>query len=419
MKRPEKELRRYVDTTFSSLKIRNFRLYFIGQAISTSGTFMQYVAQTWLVLKLTNSGTALGLLAALQYLPVLLLGSFGGVIADRFPKRKIILIAQSIMGLLALILGILVATGTVQLWMVFLMALLLGLVNTIDTPTRQSFFPEMVGESQLRNAVSLNSTMVNIARIIGPAIAGVIIATSGLAPCFILNGLSYAAVIAVLLMMDTTTLQDAPKLASAKGQLLKGLSYVKSNPVLRNTLIVLTIIGALSFEFMVSLPLIASFTFNGSAQTYSLLASSLGVGSVIGGLYFAGKKKTRPGMLSGAALLFGIAILVASFMPTLALTVLAIVVVGFFSIYYQTLTNSILQLESAPEMRGRVMSFYTVAYFGTTTIGGPIVGWIGQNIGPRAGLAFGGIAALAGAAIAYLTLKDLKFSNAKARKESS
>ena len=401
-------LKQYGLNTFSSLKVRNYRLYYMGQVISTSGTFMQLIAQSWLVLKLTDSGTALGLVTALQYLPILFLGPLGGLVADRFPKRTILYLTQSISGILALILGVLVATNWVTLWAVYILAFCLGLVNSIDNPARQSFVVEMVGEAELKNAVTLYSSLVNLARVIGPAIAAAIIAAFGLAPCFIINGVSYAAVVIMLYRMDASELRSSPPLARSRGQLVEGFRYVLASPVLRNSLLMMAIVGTLTFEFQVSLPLIARFTFNGNASSYAMLSSAMGIGAVAGGLLIAGQKKVSPDKLVNAALFFGLAVLAASFMPTLGLTVAAMVITGVSSIAFTSLGNSILQLESTPQMRGRVMSFWAIAFLGSSTVGGPIVGWFGEFIGPRWGLGVGGIAALVAAFLGWMALRQVQ-----------
>jgi MFS family permease len=381
--------------TFSSLQVRNFRLYFIGQTISTSGTFMQSIAQAWLVLKLTNSGTALGLVAALQNLPILLLAPWGGVIADRFPKRTLLYVTQSAFGVLALVLGFFVLTGWVQLWMVYAIALLFGLVNVVDNPTRQAFVVEMVGEDQLRNAVTLYSSMVNLARIIGPSIAGVLIVSVGLALCYLLNGLSYVAVVLMLFAMHADQLRPPPRLERAKGQIRAGFSYVASTPILRDVLIIMAVIGTLTYEFQVSLPLLAEFTFQSNATGYAALSAALGLGAVVGGLATASRKTTSFRVLVWASFLFGVAALLASLMPTLPLAVLAMVLVGVFSIIFSSTGNTTLQLSSDPQMRGRVMALWAIAFLGSTTIGGPVIGFIGEHAGARWGLATGGVAALA------------------------
>jgi MFS family permease len=407
--------RQFSRETFSSLHVRNYRLYYIGQIISTSGTFMQSVAQAWLVLQLTNSGTALGITTALQYLPVLFLGPYGGVIADRFSKRKILYVTQSISGFLALILGVLVEVSLVRVWMVYILAFCLGMVNVFDNPTRQTFYIEMVGPDNLRNAVTLYSTLVNLARIIGPAIAATLIAAFGLAPCFIINGISYLAVVIMLGMMRANELLVTPPVPRAKGQIQEGFKYVISSPVLGSILLVMAIIGTLTYEFQVSLPLIAQFTFKGDASSYALLTASMGFGAAIGGIFFASRKGIQPYKVVSASLLFGLAVLAAAFMPSLLLTGLALVFVGICSINFSSLGNSILQLESSPQMRGRVMSFWSVAFLGSTTIGGPIVGWFAEAAGARWGLALGGLAALIAAALGAVTLRNVSRSREIAR----
>jgi len=401
-------LRQYSHETFSSLYVRNYRLYYIGQIISTSGTFMQTVAQAWLVLKLTNSGTALGITAALQYVPILILGPYGGVIADRFPKRKILFFTQSISGILALILGTLVVTGLVKVWMVDLLAFSLGTVNIFDNPTRQTFYMELVGPDHLRNAVTLYSTLVNLARIIGPAIGAAVIAVFGLAPCFIINGISYVAVVIMLGMMRVNELIITPPVPRAKGQIQEGFKYVFSTPILGSTLLMMAIIGTLTYEFQVSLPLIAQFTFKGDASSYAFLTASMGLGAALGGIAFASRKGITPSKLISASLFFGLFVLTAAFMPSLLSTCLVMVVVGICSINFSSLGNSILQLESSPQMRGRVMSFWSVAFLGSTTIGGPIVGWFAEVVGARWGLALGGLAALVAAALGAVTLRNVQ-----------
>ncbi len=403
-----RQLRQYSLETFSSLYVRNYRLYYIGQIISTSGTFMQSVAQAWLVLQLTNSGAALGIATALQYVPILFLGPYGGVVADRFSKRKILYFTQSLSGILALILGVLVATGLVQVWMVYVLAFCLGLVTVFDNPARQTLYIELVGPDNLRNAVTLYSTLVNLARIIGPAIAAAVIAVFGLAPCFIMNGISYAAVVIMLGMMHADELLTTPPVPRGKGQIREGFKYVVSTPVLGASLLMMAIIGTLTFEFQVSLPLIAQFTFKGDASSYALLTGSMGFGAAIGGVFFASRKGITPYKLVSASLLFGLAVLAAAIMPSLLLSAVVLVAVGVASINFSTLGNSILQLESSPQMRGRVMSFWSVAFLGTTTFGGPIVGWFGQAAGARWSLALGGLAALAAAALGAVTLRNVQ-----------
>ncbi len=398
-------LREFGRETFSSFQVRNYRLYYIGQIISTSGTFMQSVAQAWLVLKISNSGTALGIVSALQYIPILVFGTLGGVAADRLPKRAVLYFTQSAAGILALILGVLVATDSVKLWMVYLLAFGLGWVNVFDNPARQTFVIELVGEDKLRNAVTLYSGLVNLSRVIGPAIAGGLIAFVGLAPCFILNGISYAAVVIMLAVMRGDELQITPPAPQSKGQLMEGVRYVLATPVLRDTLVMMALVGTFTFEFQVSLPLIAQYTFKGDASSLAFLNGALGLGAVVGGLAIASQKKNARSMLVWAGFLFGMFVCGAAFMPSLALTGTALVFAGVCSIYYTSLGNSIIQLGSSPQMRGRVMSFWSIAFLGTTTIGGPAVGWFATAAGPRWGLALGGAAALLAALVGVISLR--------------
>ncbi|HEU5433512.1 MAG TPA: MFS transporter [Thermomicrobiales bacterium] len=393
--------------TFAALGVRNYRLYFIGQGISLSGTWMQSVAQALLVLQLTGSGTSLGLVTALQTLPVLLLGAWGGVLADRLPKRPLLLATQAAFGLLATLLGLLVATGRIQIWMVYAIAPALGLVTAVDNPVRQVFMLEMVGPAQLVNAVSLNSTEVNLARVIGPSLAGVLIATVGLGPCFLLNGASYVAVIVVLLMMDLAALHPAPLVPRARGQLMEGLRYVRSSPVIRDALLMMGIIGAFTYEFSVSLPLFAEMTFHGGASAYAAMTAAMGIGSVAGGLYTASLRGDAGQGLARAALFFGLATLLAGVMPTLPLALVALLAVGFCSICFLSLANSTLQLESEPAMRGRVMALWTVAFLGSTPIGGPLVGLVGEHLGARLALGFGGVAAIAASLLGFVAMRRL------------
>ena len=388
--------------TFRSLSNRNYRLFIIGQVISLSGTWMQSVAQAWLVLRLTGSGTALGLVIALQFLPVLLFGPFGGVVADRFPKRRLLLVTQTVAMTQALVLGTLVITGAVELWMVYAMAAVFGLVTAIDNPSRQTFVLEMVGSANLTNAITLNSVVVNAARVVGPAFAGVLIAVVGIGICFVLNAATYLAVIGALLLMRTGELNPAPTQERAKGQLREGFAYVRRTPELLIPLLMMAIIGTLSYEFQVILPLVAERTFGGGAGTYGTMTSAMGVGAVVGGLATAGRVGA-PGdaALVRAAALFGVVILLAAMAPFLWLEVAVLVLVGAASINVLATGNTTLQLRAAPELRGRVMALWAVAFLGTTPVGGPIIGYIGEHAGPRVGLAVGGSAALVASLVGW------------------
>lgn len=398
-------LKKYNKRTFSSLSIYNFKLYFIGQAISFSGTWMQNVAQGLLILQLTGSGTALGFLIAMQFLPILFFGSFGGVIADRFPKAKILYVTQTIAAVLAIVQATLIMTGVLEIWMVYALALCLGLVTAIDNPTRQTFIFEMVGKEHIKNAVSLNAVMVNIARVIGPSVAGILVPTVGIAACFFINGLSFLAVIIVLAMMNTKELHPAALTHRMRGQLLHGLKYVNQTHSLRTVLIMMLLIGTFTYEFQVILPLLAAFTFNDAVSGYALLSSSMGVGAVIGGLVSASKKKTSLDSIVTISILFGATVWLVAIVPSLQLAAIGMVLVGIFSTNFLSQANAYLQVKSIPEMRGRVMSLWTVAFLGTTPIGAPIIGWIGETAGPRWGLYVSGLAAILAAVLAYFLIK--------------
>ena len=391
--------------TFSSLSIRNYRLYFIGQGISVSGTWMQSIAQGLLVLRLTGSGTALGLVTALNTIPVLLLGPWGGVIADRFSKRRILYATQTSAGILGITVGVLVQGGWIRLWMVYVTGVLLGLIKVFDNPTRQTFVREMVGADHLTNAVSLNSTEMNLARVIGPSIAGVLVATVGLGPCFLFDGFSYGVVVVMLWLMQSDELFTAPRVPRAKGQLIAGLRYVRSTPVLLNVLLMMAIIGTLTYEFSVVLPLLSEFTFHSGAGGYAALTAAMGVGAVIGGLYTAGRGRGTSRKLAISSFFFGVSVLLVAAAPGLILAVAAMVLVGFFSINFTSLGNVTLQMESSPEMQGRVMALWTVAFLGTTPIGGPLMGFIGEHAGARLALAIGGLAGIAAAGIGMIAAR--------------
>jgi MFS family permease len=388
-----------ITRTFSSLTIRNYRLWVVGQGISLSGTWMQTVAQGLLVLQLTGSGTALGLVTALQTIPVLLFGPWGGVVADRFPKRRILYVTQTVSAVLGLLLGTLVATGAVRIEMVYLLALCLGAVSAVDNPTRQAFVLEMVGKEEIVNAISLNSTEINLARVVGPAIAGILIASVGLAACFLINGFSFLAVLAVLMAMRAEELRPTPLASRMPGQLRQGLQYVRASPVIRTILVMMAVIGTFTYEFSVSLPLFAEVTFRQGPATYAAMTAAMGVGAVIGGLYTASRGTGSPQRLISAALLFGGTVLMTAVAPSLPLALLALVAVGFCSIGFTSLGNATLQLATSAEMRGRVMALWTVAFLGSTPIGGPLIGAIGEHVGPRWALALGGVAAMVAAGL--------------------
>lgn len=394
-----------VERTFSSLRIRNYRYYFAGQSLSLIGTWMQSITQSWLVFAMTHSGFKVGLLVALQTLPILVLGPIGGTIADRFGKYRIIFWTQGLAGLQALLLAGLELSGHLTLWPLYAVAFSLGMINTVDNPTRQTFIVEMVGRDQLPNAVTLNSVMVNAARAIGPAAAGIMIATIGSGWCFLVNGISFAFVLFALKMMDKSELSPAPRSARLRGQLSEGFRYVGRTPVLRDALIMMALIGCLTYEFQTSLPLIAGNTFHGDSRTYGYLTAFMGIGAVIGGLIAAGNHRRGPRRLVATASVFGMVVLFAAASPSLLVEEIALLLVGACSVSFLALGNSTLQLESEPHMRGRVMSLWSVAFLGSTPVGGPIVGFVGGSAGARYALGLGGAAALAASVYGWWALR--------------
>jgi MFS family permease len=377
--------------TFAALSVPNYRRYYGGQAISLIGTWMQMTAQAWLVLSLTHSSTTLGVIVALQTLPVLILGPYGGVVADRVDKRRLSVALQAAMGVQALILGVLTVTGEVQVWQIGVLAALLGFNNAFENPARQSFMLEMVGPEHLRNAVSLNSVLANTARVIGPAVAGILIATVGEGVCFLVNAASFVAVIASLVTLDLTKLNPTPPTPRARGQLREGFSYVRHTPELAVPLLMMAAVGCLTYEFQVSLPVMASRGLHVGSTGFGFMTGAMGFGAVLGGLLVAarGKIGVRPLVVSAAG--FGVTMSLAALAPSLPVELLALMFVGWASISFMSMGNSTLQLTAEPNMRGRVMSLWFVSFQGSTPIGGPIVGWLMAVAGARAGLGIGAI----------------------------
>jgi len=367
--------------------------------------WMQNIGQAWLVLELTGSGTALGLVTALQYLPMLLFGPFAGVIVDRYPKRKLLFITQTLSSILAVILGVLVLTSHITLPILYILALLLGFVNAVDNPIRQTFVYEMVGASEITNAVTLNTMESSLGRVVGPAISGLLILTIGIAPCFLLNALSYLGVIFMLLVMDTKKLNQLPTVKRSSGQLMAGFRYVAASPILKHTLIIVAIIGTLTYEFSINLALFGEYTFHEGVRGYTMLSVAFGFGATIGGLFSAHRKRISTNMFTTTTLLFGLAILATSVSPVLPIALVGMVIVGVFSVNVISMATILLQLESKPEMRGRVMALLAVGFLGSTPIGGPIIGWIGEHIGARWSMGVSGAAAVIAALYGYVMLE--------------
>ena len=397
-------------TLSSARSSRNFRLYLIGQVVSAAGTWMNFTASSWLVFHLSGSGTALGINAALSFGPVLVLGPFGGVLADRFDKRKILVVTQATYALVALSVFTLVITDVAQLWMIYALSLAAGVVTAFDNPARQSFYVEMVGEDAITNAVSLNSAAFTGARMVGPAIAGALIATVGRAWPFLIDGISYLAVIAALLAMRTDELHVQRRSTRERGHLRAGLHYIWRTPELRRPLVVLAIVFTISFQFQVLVPLLAERVFGDDAATFGALSAVAGFGSFLGALTMAHRNR-RPTMQRLAVLVCGIGagLVLAGLAPVLALEFVVMVPLGYVSMAFMITGNTMLQLNARPEARGRVMAIYGAVFLGSTPIGSPAVGWFAEHYGARAGFFLaGGVALITGLVVLYARRRALE-----------
>jgi MFS family permease len=390
--------------SFDSLSVPNYRRYFAGQVVSLSGNWMQMIAEVWLILSLTGSGLAVGLTTALQFLPILLFGAWGGVLADRFPKRRLLIVTQALMALPALALFAIVAAGTVAPWMVLTLVFVRGTVNAVDNPTRQSFAIEMVGADRVVNAVSLNSVIVQSARLTGPALAGLLIATAGVESCFAINSLTFLAMIFALWRMDPAQLRTPPPVKREPGAIRAGLRYVRHTPELAVPLALTALVGTLGFNFPVILPLLARFSFGGGATTYAALVSAMGVGSMVGALVTGAHGRTDARLITGATLAFGVLALLAAAMPSLAFEIPVLALLGAAAVTFAASINSSLQLAVEPQMRGRVMALYSVVFLGSTPIGGPLAGWLSEAYDPRAALLLAASAGLSAAWAAHVAL---------------
>ncbi len=376
--------------TFAAFAIRNYRLFFAGQVISNTGTWMQRIAQDWLVLSITNSPLAVGITTALQFLPMLLFGLIGGVVADRYPRRALLIATQAVMGLLATTLAVLTFAGLVQVWQIYLVAFCLGLVTVVDNPTRQTFVNEMVPHRLVRNAVSLNSGNFQLARTVGPAVAGVLITVAGAAWAFGINAVSYLAVIAGLLLMRPSELQPSPKAARRPGQVREGLAYVRHRPDLLWTMVLVFFIGTFGYNFAIILSAYAKNVFQSGADTFGLLNSAMAIGSVAGALLAARRQTGRLSTQFALAAIFGLLLLALGVTPWFVPFVALLVVAGMVGVLFNTLANSSVQLGTDAELRGRVMSLYMLVFAGGTPIGSVIVGAITNAAGPEVGLLVSG-----------------------------
>jgi MFS family permease len=397
-----------IKRTFGSLDTYNYRLYFSGNIISHIGGWMQTMAEAWLVLTLTHSGVAVGATFAFRFLPITLFGLWGGTVVDRFERRRVLLITQALMALLAVVLWLIVLTGVVQVWMVFGLAIAVGCVHVVDEPAQQAFVEEMVGRERLANAVALNSSVMNSARITGPAIAGILIAVAGVAWVFFVNAVSFFAVVGALLAMHQQDLRR-PTLATVRPRVREGLAYAWSIVDIHTTIILVAVVGTLVYNFPTFLTLLARETFHGGAGLAGFLMALLGIGTVIGGLVAAHRARSSRRMVILAAAMLGTALTVASILPTQLLVEVALIPVGALAVFFGTTANGHMQMSSLPDWRGRVMAIYTLLTLGTTVIGGPFVGWLCGHFSPRVGLGVAGVAtaaaALCFAAPAYLRVR--------------
>lgn len=377
--------------TFSSLRVYNFRLFFVGQAISVIGNWMQNVGLSWLVLQVSGSGTALGVFTGLRFLPLLILGPWGGMLADRYNKRVLLYVTQSFAALVSVALTVVALLDVTQLWLIFLLGALLGLGNVVDNPARQAMIYELVETGDLTSAISLTSVVGNLARIVGPVIAGVLLAVSGVTLCFAINVLTYVIVLITLRMMRRSQMRPSVTVAKAPGQIREGFRYVLHEPALALPLLMVGVSGAFAWEFQVTLPLLASETFDGEASLYGLMLAMTGVGAIIGGLITARRPSVTTSVVAWSAVGWGASIIITAAAPTLLLALGSLLLVGAGLIAVNSLSKVCLQLSARPDMRGRVMSLWSIAWQGTTTIGAPIVGWIGQTFGARWSLVAGGV----------------------------
>jgi MFS family permease len=379
---------------FRALRVRNFRIFSSANLVSLTGTWMQRIGQDWLVLQLSDdSGIALGLITALQFGPTLVLSMYGGVLADRYAKRRMLQITQALMGVLALLLGILVATGGVALWHVFVLAGGLGAVAAIDAPVRQSFVSEMVGPGLLANAVSLNSSIFNGARLVGPSLAGLLIgaASGDTAPAFFVNAASFAFTIAALAGMRADELRPSPPVARARGQLRAGVAYTWAHPDLVLAMVLAFVVGTFGFNYQVTIALMAREVFHLGAEAFGLLSTCFAVGSLSGALLSTRRSlRPRQRFLVISAVVFGLLTVVAGLMPGYVSFAVLLVPTGAAALVFSVANNSFVQLGVDPQMRGRVMALYFMCFMGGTPVGAPLIGWISEHLGAPWGLILGG-----------------------------
>jgi MFS family permease len=391
---------------FRSLRVVNYRIWFVGAVVSNTGAWMQRTAQDWIVLtELTDQdAAALGITMALQFAPMLLLVPVAGLLADRFERRKVLLWTQAAQGALALGLGILVVTDTAELWHVYAFALALGVATALDAPSRQAFVSELVPDEHLSNAVALNSTSFQTARLIGPAVAGVLIALVGSGPVFLINAASFAGVLGSLLLIRRSQLRPVVRPKSGKGQMRAGVRYVRARPDILVVLAMVFLIGTFGFNFPVFISTMSTVEFGLGSSEYGLLSSVLAVGSLAGALLSARRERARFRVAVVAAALFGAACLLAAVMPSVWTFGIALVLIGVSSLTMMTTANAYVQTTTSPAMRGRVMALYMAIFVGGTPIGAPVVGWVANTLGPRWAMVFAAASGLVAAAVALVWL---------------
>jgi MFS family permease len=402
-----KRFRTATSDTFRSLHVRNFRLFFTGQLISQIGNWLTLVAQTLLVLKLTNSGIALGGLAAAQFGPVLLLGAWAGLIADRSDKRRLLLIVQSIAMVQSFVLAALAFSGHPPVLAIYAVALVGGVTIAFDNPARRAFVVEMVPEDNIHNAVSLNSALMTSSRVVGPAVAGLLVTTVGFGWCFLADGLSYIAVLVALWLIRTSELRPAHITAKARRQVREGLRYVRGVPQLLVPLTMMAVVGTLSYNFQTVFPLYSTRDLHGTATTFTILFSVVSVGALVGALRTARRTSISIRDVAVSSVGYGIAMVLMALAPNQAVAYVLGVALGVCSIAFLTASTAIVQIEAAPEMRGRVLALQAMLFLGTTPIGGPIVGWVAQQFGARYAIGLGGVAALAAGGWGFLKARRL------------
>jgi len=367
-------------------------LFAAGQVVSNTGSWMQRVAQDWLVLELThNSGTALGITTGLQFLPMLLFSLWGGVIADRYSKRRILMVTQTVMGMLALMLGVLALTGDVRIWQVYALAFALGLATTVDNPTRQAFAVEMVGRGGMANAIALNSAVFNLARIAGPAVAGVVIGLLGTPAAFLLNAASYGAVLIGLKLMRPTELYPAQRSERGDGQLREALSYVRARTTLWMPLVLVFFVATFGMNFQVTTALMSRTVFHTGASAFGFASAVFAAGALGGALLAARRSRPTLRLLLVTSFVFGILEILTGVAPDYLTFLLALVPTGLALVTFTTAANSSTQLNTAPDMRGRVMGLYMLVFLGGTPLGSPLTGWLAEAFGARLSVVAGGL----------------------------